>query len=173
MKQLQFSDKRKFFYDCEFMEEPGFLQLISIAVVADDGREFYACNKDANLDMANDWVTDNVLPLLPKKGADYWMTEEAIKEGLLNFMAPSKENPLELWGYYSDYDHVLLCWLFGRMVDLPAGMPKYTLDLKQVTYHMGNIELPENTGVEHDALEDARWIRDAFDHLMKLEKFDL
>lgn len=48
-----------------------------------------------------------------------------------------KEYPLydnfkpEFYGYYSDYDWVVLCWLFGRMINLPKGFPMYCIDLKQ------------------------------------------
>jgi len=38
---------------------------------------------------------------------------------------------VEFYGYYSDYDHVVFCWLFGKMIDLPKGFPMYTIDLKQ------------------------------------------
>jgi hypothetical protein len=37
----------------------------------------------------------------------------------------------EFIGYYCDYDWVLLCSLFGRMIDLPKGFPMYCIDLKQ------------------------------------------
>lgn len=37
----------------------------------------------------------------------------------------------EVYGYYADYDWVLLCSLFGRMIDLPKGFPMYCKDLKQ------------------------------------------
>ena len=40
-------------------------------------------------------------------------------------------NP-QFYGYYSAYDHVALCWLFGKMIDLPKGFPMYTIDLKQM-----------------------------------------
>jgi hypothetical protein len=40
--------------------------------------------------------------------------------------------PIELYGYYSAYDHVGLCWLFGVMNDLPDGFPMFTIDLKQM-----------------------------------------
>jgi hypothetical protein len=40
-------------------------------------------------------------------------------------------NP-EFYGYYSDYDWVVFCWLFGRMNDLPKGFPMYCRDLKQM-----------------------------------------
>lgn len=35
-------------------------------------------------------------------------------------------------GYYSAYDHVCLCWIFGVMNDLPELFPKYTIDVKQM-----------------------------------------
>lgn len=57
---------RRFFYDTEFIEEPGYLDLISIGIVDEDGnREFYAGNADCNFDRANDWVRKNVYVCLP------------------------------------------------------------------------------------------------------------
>lgn len=38
----------------------------------------------------------------------------------------------KLHGYYSSYDHVVFCWLFGKMKDLPKSFPMYTYDLKQM-----------------------------------------
>lgn len=35
------------------------------------------------------------------------------------------------YGYYSDYDWVAFCWLFGKMIDLPNRFPMYCIDLKQ------------------------------------------
>lgn len=40
----------------------------------------------------------------------------------------------EIYGYYADYDWVVFCSLFGRMIDLPSGMPMYCRDLKQMLY---------------------------------------
>ena len=37
----------------------------------------------------------------------------------------------EFYAYYSDYDWVVFCSLFGRMIDLPKGFPMYCIDLKQ------------------------------------------
>lgn len=74
----------------------------------------------------------------------------------------SKNNPPEFYGYYADYDWVLFCSLFGRMIDLPAGFPMYCRDLKQEMDRLGldkewkdkYCPEPEN---EHNALADARW----------------
>lgn len=69
-------------------------------------------------------------------------------------------NKIEFWGYYCDYDWVVLCQLFGTMMDLPKGWPMYCLDLKQECYLRGNPKLPKMEGVkEHNALDDAKEIK--------------
>ncbi len=166
---MKIRQPRRFFFDCEFIEEPGFLELISIGVVSMDGeKEFYACNLDADLDRASDWVKENVIGQLPSRSEAMWMSKKAIAEKLLDFLKPSEENPIETWGYYADYDHVVLCWLFGRMIDLPAGMPMFTRDLKQVAFHLGNPRLPVQKKGKHDALADARWNREVYKFLERV-----
>lgn len=61
-----------------------------------------------------------------------------------------------LWAWYSAYDHVALAQLFGTMVQLPAGIPMWTADLRQEYERLGNPRLPEQQTGEHNALEDAR-----------------
>jgi hypothetical protein len=39
---------------------------------------------------------------------------------------------LNFYGYYSDYDWVAFCSLFGTMMQLPKSFPKYCRDLKQM-----------------------------------------
>lgn len=163
--------KRKFFYDTEFMEEPGFLEMISIGIVGDDGSEFYACNLDADLPRANDFVREEIIPHLPPQvktrcSTTPWMSIPQLRENLLNFLRPSKEDPIELWGYYPAYDHVCFCWIFGIMVELPAGVPKITYDVKQLADYLGNPELPLTSDNKHDALVDAQWTKQAYDFLM-------
>ena len=73
-----------------------------------------------------------------------------------------KTEKVELYGYYSAYDHVVLCSIFGRMIDLPNGIPMYTKDLKQMMDEKGldkewkRRHCPDPEG-EHNALIDARW----------------
>ena len=160
--------KRRFFYDTEFMEEPGFLELISIGVVDEDGNEFYACNLDADLGRANQWVKDRVIPLLPGYESSEWMRMKYIADSLMEFIQPSESDPVDMWGFYADYDHVLLCWLFGKMVDLPKGMPVYTLDIRQLAWSLGNPPLPKQPKGEHNALADAKWNRQAYQFLTSL-----
>lgn len=62
----------------------------------------------------------------------------------------------ELWAWYAAYDHVALAQLFGRMIDLPDGVPMWTNDLKQEAERLGNPQMPEQAEGHHNALSDAR-----------------
>lgn len=215
----------KYFIDAEFLEgtqRKGFMgmgktkptiDLISIGIVCEDGREYYAISKDFNLKEAWNrfqrkeqtmfekqnafkgkkeyWIRDNVLKSiyteLEKKEIDnykgftdpyyeleldftykvfkrlikkYGKTKKQIAEEVYKFIYPKFNynkgekylgtinkfdnnfvndywvkdiyiNP-QFYGYYADYDWVVFCWLFGRMIDLPKGFPKYCIDLKQL-----------------------------------------
>lgn len=58
----------KYFIDTEFAERPCSIDLISLAIVAEDGREFYAESSEFRDHMANDWVRENVCPWLWSRG---------------------------------------------------------------------------------------------------------
>lgn len=155
LEEKEKNKMRKFFFDTEFMEEPGFLQLISIGVVGEDDSEFYAISAEADLSKANDWVKENVIPKLDMTKA---ISMEEIRKSLLEFLNPSEEDPVQMYGYYADYDHVLFCWIFGKMVDLPPGIKMYSFDLKQAadTLFFPKDLYPKQEN-EHDALDDAKW----------------
>lgn len=93
------------------------------------------------------------------------------------------------YGYYSAYDHVALCWLFGKMIDLPNGFPMYTRDLKQILdeyvekrirewgknainfdmlTHVKTLpNYPKQTN-EHSAIHDAMWNKKLHEFLLTL-----
>lgn len=175
----------RIFYDTEFLEDGNTIALISIGIVAEDGREYYAVNRDAPWRRIRDheWLMENVVPSLPIT------TNKA--DGRLVFDEGDSVNPLlrphsviadevlefllaggrpELWGYFSAYDHVALCQLWGRMIDLPDGVPMFTNDIKQECERLGNPTLPEQGPGEHNALSDARWNRDMFRFLTNFER---
>lgn len=144
----------KYWIDSEFHEEQDSLELISIGIVAEDGREYYAESSDYNRARAHPWLQENVIPqLLP-----YSKTKprSLIASEVLQFCDPERYGKPEFWGYYADYDWVVFCWLFGAMVDLPDGFPMYCRDIKQWADMLGNPELPKQKSAEHDALADAQ-----------------
>lgn len=55
----------RYFYDTEFIDNGRIIDLISIGVVAEDGREFYAVSTEFDPESAGRWVRHNVLPKLP------------------------------------------------------------------------------------------------------------
>ena len=248
----------KYFLDTEFLEgtqkklfgqSKPTIDLISIGIVCEDGREYYAISKDFNLKEAwnrydlkkantsdnhtmNDikvyWLRDNVLKpiyleLLEKElgygysrhefytstafkmiGSDYKQfkylikkygkTNKQIAEEIIEFCTVNESRgngileqvegfkdtlnrTIEFYGYYSDYDWVVFCWLFGKMIDLPKGFPMYCIDLQQESDRIYNLkkeeyikrggknfinklsnhlDYPKQTN-EHNALADAKW----------------
>ncbi len=233
----------KYYIDTEFIEgftrpyrlgkSRHFIELISIAIVAEDGREYYAISKEFNPKLADRWVKENVIDKIEAElyqklssaekfvgrlcGLKYLLkrfgkSNKQIAQDIFNFVNPDLgfhvsaysnsefRNPgsytskhfdshnvtvvkdtyvaqPEFYAYYADYDWVLLCSLFGRMIDLPAGFPKYCRDLKQIMdekYAMvpgeksftsldeklkivkERRDFPQETN-SHNALSDARW----------------
>lgn len=132
-----------YFIDTEFSERgPQFpIQLISIGIVAEDGREFYAVSSDFNPEDCNDWVKANVLPKLGTEGR---CKVAHMKRLIEAFCDPESYGKPEFYGYFADYDWVVFCQIFGAMVNLPHGYPMYCLDIKQVAAFLGNPKLPEH-----------------------------
>lgn len=115
--------------------------------------------------------------------------EEDIKKNNLIYHYPAS-NP-KFYAYYADYDWVVFCWLFGKMMDLPKGFPMYCRDLKQ-DYDFFNtnfIERKKQNAVgnihksinelkdfkdypkqenNHNALADARWNKKLHEFLNKI-----
>ena len=175
----------RIWYDTEFIEDGHTIDLISIGMVAEDGREYYAISTEFNPKKASDWVKKNVLVYLPPKNpnpadpcvsprmreeARAWKKREQIRRDLLAFCDHEVYGKPEFWGYYSAYDHVALCQLFGTMMDLPKGWPMYTRDIKQWCDALGNPELPKQDSGQHHALADARWTKQAWEFLAERER---
>ncbi|MFE1170422.1 hypothetical protein [Nocardiopsis sp. NPDC058789] len=172
-------------FDCEFIEHEVRLgwfgrrvrtiELISIAFVCEDGREYYAVNADApwKAIRKHKWLMDNVIPSLPRIhgdrrdhhprrdfGLDFRnprvKPHQQIADEVRQFLLAGDSAP-ELWASYGAYDHVVHCWLYGSMVDLPEGLPMWTRDLQHeaATNHL---HIPDQESGQHNALEDARHV---------------
>lgn len=172
----------KYFFDTEFIEDGKTIDLISIGIVAEDGREFYVLNRDCEWSKASDWVKENVLAHLPEFPDNSiptyavdgpWLPYSQISEAILYFVNRDSSNSKpEFWAYYADYDWVVFCQLFGTMMDLPDGFPMYCRDLKQDADRLGidlSAKVPQEN--EHHALADARWNAKAYNFLAKCPGF--
>jgi hypothetical protein len=171
-------------YDWEFLEDGITIEPISVGMVADDGRTYYAVNallasrgwkgwKLRRRIRKHAWLMDNVVPHLPKPSGDWnlhmpksWLfnyRDPAVKpmkqiaDEVMDFIRAAGPD-VELWANYGSYDHVCLAQLWGRMIDLPEGVPMYTNDLQQEARRLGIHwdQLPKQESGEHNALADAR-----------------
>jgi hypothetical protein len=145
----------RFFYDCEFIEDGRTIDLVSIGVVGEDGREFYAVSTEFDPTRAGAWVRSNVLPKLPSVGNSAWRSRARIRTDLLAFLT-EPGNDVELWAWIAAYDHVVLCQLWGAMPALPRPLPRFTRELRPRWEDAGRPALPPPTADAHDALADAR-----------------
>jgi hypothetical protein len=177
----------RIFIDTEFLEDGRTIDLISIGIVAENGDEYYAVIRDDGIlhrAVNRDWLRENVISSLPVRvwqpsmyatwtGAwdenhpDFAAVKpreqiaDEVRQFILSFPDP------QLWAWYSAYDHVALCQLFGAMIDLPDGIPMFTNDLKQECVRLGDPRVPEQETGQHNALADARHNRDIAAFLQK------
>lgn len=145
----------RYFYDCEFIEDGTLITLVSIGVVDEDGREFYAVSTEFDPDRAIDWVRRHVLNQLPGPASKAWRSRAQIRDDLLEFLLAPGE-PIELWAWMASYDHVVLAQLWGDMRALPRQIPRFTHELRQLWEQAGTPPLPAAGPDAHDALADAR-----------------
>jgi hypothetical protein len=146
----------RYFYDTEFIEDGRTIELISIGVVAEDGREYYGVSTEFDPDRAGRWVRTHVLPKLPPPASPVWRSRSRIRSDLEAFLGVDGAEPIELWAWVGAYDHVVLCQLWGQMTDLPAAMPRFTRELRQLWEDRGQPRMPPRSAGSHDALVDAR-----------------
>lgn len=76
------------------------------------------------------------------------------------------DTDIEWWNWYGAYDHLSLCQLFGKMIDLPKGFPMYSNDIKQIHKQSGYCQMPKQPSGKHNALDDARFNVVRYDYIM-------
>jgi len=180
----------KYFYDTEFLEDGTTIRLISIGIVSEDGRSYYAINRNFSWEYLHrpefSFVREYVWHHIPRFGDTMALDicdenvkrPDVIAQEVREFLLGpdgSKEIPhIELWADYPAYDHVVLCQLWGRMIDRPLGIPARTNDIIQFAEMIGIAEDDlENQdgypiqlgGTRHHALYDASHNHEVFQWL--------
>lgn len=225
----------KYFFDTEFLEGPQLIyaegheplkskptiDLISIAIVAEDNREYSALSNEFNLPMAwqDDWIRTNVLypiflsyypsgvgpekpkmeippqptnwfaktfhrervpenklievpdhtnivhvsctyPMMEQLLDTYGKSLKVIGKEIQDFVAAplrfAKTNTKpEFYAYYCNYDWVVFCWIFGKMIELPENFPMYCNDVKVLI---------------DQKLAKTNWFKDRIGNSFKLDK---
>jgi len=153
----------KVYHDWEFLEIDNSVFPISVGMVAESGAELYYIFQDAPWERIaeHSWLSANVVPYLHSDRTNVADTK-TIRYEVDKFLEAAYlegGNNLELWGWYSAYDHVCLGQLFGAMVALPVCVPMWTNDIKQEAMRLGNVRIPDQRKpgeTAHNALFDAR-----------------
>lgn len=148
----------RLYLDCEFNGFGG--ELISMALCAEDGREWYAVLPEPSL--WNEWVFENVLPVISaEKPTIYANSREEFRVSLRNFL-DGFEQPTIVADWYTDLVHFFQSFA-GRdhteSIDYPCKAELVT-------------DVPGYApAVPHNALSDARAIRDALGRDASSEPF--
>ena len=152
----------RYYLDTEFDEKHAVL--ISIGVVSQDGRQFYAVNTDYDWSCASQWLIDNVQPLLM---LDFVSTIKGsaaeICDALVAFVGHDFKT--EFWGYKCAWDIVLVHRMFGGYNEISANqhpIPLVCHDLYQLGRSVGITSIKEKVKPfepAHNSLVDARWTK--------------
>jgi hypothetical protein len=133
------------YIDCEFNEFHG--ELISMALVSQDGREFYGV---LPCDNPGPWVAEHVMPILGKEPTSLaWFQHD-----LMAFLFPF-ESIHVIADWPEDIAHFCQALITGPGMRL--GTPPLTMEIRR--------DLDAVSLIPHNALEDARAIR-----LLAIEK---
>lgn len=155
----------RYWMDCEFIDDGKSIDLISIGIVSEDGRELYLESANVDAGKADQWVRNNVFPYL--KGGEQRWPLKSINVTLRDFFDIEDYGKPEIWGWCAGYDFVAFCQIFGTMMDLPAGYPHYIRDVQYILDERGikDEQLPQQEDGLHNALADARHIKRLWEYL--------
>lgn len=177
----------RLFLDTEFTGLHQNTTLISLALVGENGQEFYAEFTDYDKAQVDGWLEENVLKhLLLSPGAkNYYasLTPEICRckgdteyvRGHLEYFLEQFEE-VEIWSDCLSYDWVLFNQIFGHAFKIPKNVYYIPFDictlmkLKGVDPDISRekfSEMEESTS-KHNALHDARVIRACYNKLMLL-----
>lgn len=165
----------KLFLDTEFTELRQQAQLLSLALVSEDGPWFYAAFSDVDLNNLSDWHQEHVVPYLqlspqqiaalPPQGTSIQGSREDIVPQLTIWL--QQWTQIEIWADVPAYDWVLFCELFGGALHIPKSIHYMVRDLAtlfilkehdpdtdrfQFAYGQG---VPSQGLIRHNALGDA------------------
>jgi len=147
----------RYWFDTEFQDHGTKIDLISIGIVAEDGREYYAVSADYDWVFADDWLRTNVLAQL---GSSVPLTRARIRSELNAFFRAG--GVPEFWAECGEYDWIVLRQLYGRLTDWPEGWPFLAMDIEQWRLQLGAPAFPPQVDGLHNALEDARNCRERY-----------
>ncbi len=180
--------RKKVFLDCEFTGLHRNTTLISLALLAESGEEFYAEFTDYDKSQLNDWLNENVIARLflegtavgsGKPGQTHIKGDTSrIKSALESWLdqLEREKGGIQMWGDCLPWDWVLFCELFGGAFGIPASIHFMPMDL--ATLFQVKTGDPDTARVDfagerikdlglepHNALYDVHLIKACYDKL--------
>lgn len=140
------------FIDTEFNSFKG--RLISLALVAMDGRELY-CQRPITAHEAHPWVAANVLPVIERASYAETVTALGLSHRIAEFLADYPSVHL-VADWPEDVQHFCEALITGP--GYRVATPPLTMEVRR--------DLDAESAVPHNALHDARAIRDQYLTLM-------
>lgn len=176
----------RLFLDTEFTSLSQRSQLISLALVGENGDSFYAEFDDYDTENLSDWHQKNVIANLSFLDRSKFIDRDnnsvnmkgnsaEVKSQLELFL--KRDEQIEMWGDNHAYDWVLFCELWGGALGIPKNIDYLVRDLatlfllKGMSPDQDRLEYAfEEKSInykEHNALVDARAAKCCFEKLLK------
>ena len=177
------------YFDTEFTGLHKDTTLISIGIISEDNKIFYAELTDYDETQINEWIKDNVINnlillnlgftdgYLPPSNKE-WMLVRGDTKTVANELKKwlSQFDEIEIWSDCLAYDWVLFNHLFSHAFNLPKNIYYIPFDIctlfkiKGIDPDISREEFINNSvkGEKHNSLYDAKVIKACYDKLMKL-----
>lgn len=152
----------KYFLDTEFWDDGARVWPISIGIVSEDGREYYAeCNEGTGAARQAEWIREHVTPHLMAPTAA--KLNGHIANDIRLFVG---NRAAEFWAYWASYDWVVLCQIMGGLLKLPPNVSPWVRDLAWLDPSLERIRaLKIPNPKPHHALYDARELCEQYNRL--------
>ena len=187
--------KTKVFFDTEFTGLRQDTSLISIGLISECGKTFYAENAEFDQSQLNDWLMENVLIYTgfyndikndtfkySKEMSFTGKNQTVLVHSSLDFIKKhlsiwfSQFEEVEIWSDCLAYDWVLFNNIFGTAFDIPKNVYYIPFDIctlfkiKNIDPDISREEFINNSvqGDKHNALYDAKVIKECYNKLIAL-----
>lgn len=180
----------KIFFDTEFTGLHKNTDLISIGLISEDDRIFYAELTDYDNNQIDEWSQKSVIDNLLFKDKYNFVDINIEEQGFNVSMKGTKDDlkreltiwleqfdKVEIWSDCLSYDWVLFSDIFGTSFDIPSNVYYIPFDICTLfKVHNINPDINRedftdtllNTNMKHNALYDAKVIRDCYKKLMNI-----
>lgn len=179
----------KVFFDTEFTGLHQNTTLISIGLVSECGKTFYAELNDFDASQVDDWLQENVIMKLKyngvfqiiekdEKSISYKSSTENVRVKLKEWLSQFEQ--VEMWSDCLSYDWVLFNQIWGHAFNIPKNVYYIPFDICTLFKERGidtdisreefagNIVVEHMDGIQkHNALWDAYVIRECYNKLQK------